>query len=84
MEPLSLTGDGAFGLEVVGESMCQDALKAICGGRIVDGHYKAVTATLVYEDSNPHDNLAVRVEIYGNKVGYLSRNHARSVQETTL
>jgi hypothetical protein len=38
---------------------------------------RAVAATLVCENTNPHDPKAVLVEIHGKKVGYLARDHAR-------
>ena len=34
-------------------------------------------AQLVLENDNPHDSMAVRVDIQGQTVGYLSREHAR-------
>ena len=33
--------------------------------------------TLFLDDDNPHDNLAVAIEIDGRLVGYLSMNNAR-------
>ena len=42
---------------------------------------KSVTSTLVYEDENEHDPMAVRVEIGGYRVGYLSREDARSYRK---
>lgn len=36
-----------------------------------------MTAYLIPEDDNPHDPKAVRVEVDGHKVGYLSRTNAR-------
>ena len=30
------------------------------------------------KDENPHDSMAVRVDINGTTVGYLSRDHART------
>ncbi|MCZ7599752.1 MAG: HIRAN domain-containing protein [Gammaproteobacteria bacterium] len=35
-----------------------------------------MTAHLVHEDDNPHDRYAVRVDIHGKTVGYLSRELA--------
>jgi hypothetical protein len=35
-------------------------------------------AYLILEDDNPHDSQAVRVEIKGQKVGYLARDYAPS------
>jgi hypothetical protein len=72
-----LVGRRTYALDVVGESKYQPALEKICGGRTEDGHEKVVKATLIYEDNNPYDNKAVRVEIEGMTVGYLSRQNAR-------
>jgi hypothetical protein len=72
---------GHYGVEVVGESNYQGALEAICGGRSPDGVEKYVKANLVLEDSNPYDENAVRVDIDGSTVGYLSRHAARTYRE---
>lgn len=72
-----LQGSGAFALAIVGESHYQEALKAICGPRSDEGEDRRVEARLVLEDDNPHDSMAVRVDIQGLTVGYLSREHAR-------
>ena len=70
-------GPGKFGLEVVGESNYQDALEEICGGRTEEGHDKIFDALLIPDDQNPHDKKAIRVEILGHVVGFLSRENAR-------
>jgi len=72
-----LRGSGAFALPIVGESYYQEALEAICGPRSDEGEDRRVEARLVLEDDNPHDSMAVRVEIEGQTVGHLSREHAR-------
>jgi hypothetical protein len=77
-EPVSLTGRGHYELKVVGESHYQLSLETLCGGRTFDGHNKPTLATLIHEDSNTHDEQAVRVEIDGITVGYLNRQEARS------
>lgn len=65
---------------VVGESNYQPALKAAAGGRVVarDDFDAAVhaEAVLVPEPRNPYDVNAVRVQINGQKVGYLPREDA--------
>lgn len=76
-----LPGPGTFDFDIVGESKYQDALEAICGGRDRDGVEKRVEATLVLEDENPHDNKAVRVDVQGRTVGYLSREAARNYRK---
>jgi hypothetical protein len=68
-----LRGDGKFALEVVGESYYQDALESICGPRTGKSVNEKRTAMLILEDNNPKDKNAVRVEIQGKQVGYLSR-----------
>src|SRR6266404_3627911 len=74
---LVLEGPNTFGLPIVGESHYQDALERICGPRNEDGEDRQVEACLVLEDDNPHDSMAVRIDINGMAVGYLSREHAR-------
>ncbi len=77
---VSISQHSAHGypVEVVGESHYQDALEALCGGRTYDGVEKYCTASLVLEDSNPYDHNAVRVDISGRTVGYLSRDAAKA------
>lgn len=77
----SLPGPGEFGVDVVGESKYQDALESICGGRKPKSQSKDAVATLVHEDTNPYDEKAVRVDIDGRVVGYLSRENARQYRE---
>jgi hypothetical protein len=76
-----LPGPGTYEFDIVGESKYQDALEAICGGRTEDSAEHITEAVLYLEDSNPHDNLAVRVDIDGHTVGYLSRKDARSYRQ---
>lgn len=72
-----LEGDGRFRLPVVGESFCEDAFLAICGPRRPEGYELIVDAVLIPEQDNRHDTKAVRVEVKGKRVGYLSRSMAR-------
>ncbi len=65
-----------FSTEVVGESHYQRNLESITGGKTPDGVEKYLEAELVLEDANPHDKNAVRVDIQGKTVGYLSRERA--------
>ena len=81
-DSVTIKGNGKYQLEVVGESYYQDALEEICGPRTDEGVEKATIATIVWEDDNPKDNLAVRIDIEGKTVGYLSRPYARLVRET--
>jgi hypothetical protein len=75
--PIEVSGSGAFLTPVVGESFYQLALEAIAGRRTEHGWNLPAKATLVCENSNSHDPKAVRVDICGQRVGYLSRERAR-------
>jgi hypothetical protein len=72
-----LEGDGRFRLPVVGESFCEGAFLELCGPRRPEGYDVVVEAALIPENDNRHDPKAVRVEVMGKKVGYLSRSMAR-------
>ena len=74
---INLPGPGTFSLPIAGESHYQEALESICGKRKEEGENKIVQAMLILDDLNPHDKLAVRVEINGMTVGHLGREHAR-------
>lgn len=63
-------------VDVVGESNYQPALRAITGRREWVEVRHECTAVLVLEPTNPYDPNAVRVEIKGQLVGYLSRQDA--------
>jgi hypothetical protein len=77
----NLPGPGTYSVDIVGESRYQFELESICGGKTDDGHKKVVEAVLIHEDSNPHDNKAVRIDIGGRTVGYLSRENAREYRK---
>jgi len=66
-----------FSVGIVGESHYEANLEAICGKRTAEGENRIVRATLILEDSNPHDSNAVRVDIDGKTVGYLRRAAAK-------
>lgn len=77
-----LRGTGNFDLEVTGESFYQDNLESICGERNERGENKEVIASLILEDDNKFDKgNAVRIEIEGKQVGYLSKKVARAYRE---
>lgn len=59
-------------LDIVGESFSQDAIEKFWTGSDV-----TLDAVLIPENDNPHDRMAVRVEIEGAQVGHLSRETAR-------
>jgi hypothetical protein len=76
-ESVFIEGDNGFDLEVVGESDYQRHLKSICGGNLKQGSLKRTIAELHYEDKNPRDSEAIRVDVSGKTVGYLPIEEAR-------
>ena len=76
-ESVFIEGNSGFDLEVVGESDYQGHLKSICGGCLKQGSLKITIAELHYEDKNPCDSEAIRVEVNGKTVGYLPIEDAR-------
>lgn len=82
LEPHLLEGvrDDAV-LDIVGEASYQAALLKVAGGRTPDGPRRPDhRALLVPEPSNRYDPNAIRIEIDGLLVGYLSRTDAQSYQ----
>jgi hypothetical protein len=75
-DPIKLNCPGKFSVNVVGESHYQEHIANICGGRTENSVSKLIEAQLVPEDTNQYDKNAVRVDISGKPVGYLSRNDA--------
>src|SRR5688500_13504911 len=73
-----LPGPARFAIGVVGESHYREAFETLCGRRCKDGVTRLVEAVLVHEDNNRHDPRAVRVQVDGLTVGYLSRGDARA------
>jgi hypothetical protein len=71
-EFMYLMGSAKFELEITGEEQYQAALEALCGPRVPKGVNLYETASLKLEDKNPQDKNAVRIEIRGKQVGYLS------------
>lgn len=71
-----------FDFEVVGESYYQPALAKLAADHpaISSGanEIKPLTAHLIPDDYNEYDDNAVRVEINGLHIGYLSREDARN------
>ncbi len=67
-----------YDFEVVGESNYQPVIKALMGDPNDPAMDGRGTAILVPEDTNPHDNKAVKVTAQGYTIGYLSRDDARS------
>jgi hypothetical protein len=82
MRALGLRSDGSFPLACVGESHYQSAFERICGPRTADGERgREVVASLRLEDDNPYDPHAVRVDVQGTTVGYLSRPDALAYRQ---
>lgn len=65
-------------VKIVGESHYQEALSAIAGGKTRDGHLLQVRARVIPERDNSAYPMAVRVEVQGQTVGYLT--HRQAVQ----
>ena len=80
-EVIELSGNGKFNFEIVGESNYQGALEMICGGRDEESAKQRAEASLVLENDNPYDDKAVRIDISGKTVGYLSKVNARKYRE---
>jgi hypothetical protein len=76
-----LYGEGTYDYEVVGEASYQNNISSLCGKPNRDGYNVSLVALLILEDSNPRDSNAVRIDINGVTVGYLSRALARDYRE---
>jgi hypothetical protein len=64
-------------LDIVGEQSYQDALRKLGGPLTPEGPTRVDhVAGLVPEPDNPYDHNAIRVQIDGRRVGYLSRENA--------
>lgn len=72
---------GHFDCEVVGESNYQAALKKLKGKVKDTRSLSPFKAFLIPENSNKYDKLAVRVDINGMTVGYLSKEDAREYRK---
>lgn len=71
-----VVGDLNYRLQITGTEHFQKALEAICGSHKGGGIHRYETARLILEDKNTQDKNAVRVEIRGRHVGYLSAEAA--------
>ena len=79
-----LTGGLKFEVEITTDERYQVALEAICGPRVARGVNRFETARLIAEDKNPRDKNAVRVEIRGKQVGYLSPGTSISYRQQLI
>jgi hypothetical protein len=71
-----IVGDESYRLEVAGERNYLANFERIFGKRDADGVDEEIEALLVLEPTNPYDPNAVRVEVDGLTLGYLSRHSA--------
>jgi hypothetical protein len=71
-EVLVLIGDLEYAVQVTEVEHYQATLEAICGPRKPGGVNRLETAWLVLEKKNSNHGNAIRVEIRGRQVGYLS------------
>lgn len=78
----TLPRSGAYNFDIVGEASYQNALDQLAGGKTDAGVHVEKWATLIIEKDNPFDPNAVRVDIEGHTVGYLSRTHAARFRKT--
>jgi hypothetical protein len=69
--------DECMKVKVVGESHYQDALIRVSRCPPSGEHGYECAAALVLEPDNPYDKFAVRVEVSGELVGYLSSGTAK-------
>lgn len=76
MSVYKINASKSFSLRAVGTSNYQDKLEKFAGGRNEESARKSVEVVLIEENDNPHDPNAVKIEIEGEKVGYLSKNNA--------
>lgn len=77
----AIEGTGDYRQEIVGESNYQKALDRITGGKTEYGHELEITAEIILDDGNPYDDKAVRIDIDGRTVGYLTRKDARKYRK---
>jgi hypothetical protein len=55
---------GKFDCDIVGESFYQSAIKQLAGTNNEHVEEREYTAFLIPEDDNPHDDKAIRVDIW--------------------
>lgn len=65
-----------YNFDIVGEQAYQRNLKKIAGSKQEESKFHECTAQVSSEPSNPYDKNAIKVEINGLLVGYLSRGNA--------
>lgn len=77
-----MVGDGAYEFPIVGESHYQSSIEAIAGKKTERGVRHRCAAALIPEPTNRYDPNAVKVQIDGATVGYLSRDTAKALLKT--
>ncbi|MDR6431007.1 HIRAN domain-containing protein [Brucella pseudogrignonensis] len=70
---ITVSGDGEYDFNVVGESHYQRALEDIAGRSDESAEYYC-TAKLIPEPTNEYDKRAIRVDIDSRPVGYIPRD----------
>jgi len=83
-EVVTLVGNSKFEIEIAGTELHQFTLEAICGPHQSRDVNRFESAWLVLEDKNRQDKNAVRVEIRGKPVGYLSPQAAISYRRQLI
>jgi hypothetical protein len=71
-----IKGNGTFDVVVAGVSYYQEALRSVLGDTSGRADSMLVPAEIIPDDGNSFDTYAVRIEIDGKLVGYLSRRNA--------
>ena len=81
IEPPPDVGNDTDEYDIVGESHYQSALLKLFGPKRGHGISENCAAVLIAEPDNRYDKNAVRCEISGLRVGYLSREDAKEFSE---
>lgn len=66
-----------YTFEIVGEQSCQKNLRKLAGEKEEESKFVEVTAKVLSDPFNKFDQNAVKVEIDGLLVGFLSKEHAK-------
>ena len=69
-------GDELVEVEIVGEGHRQDVIERIAGPKEAEGKQMPVGLTLRCEPMNEYDANAIRVEVYGQQVGFVAADVA--------
>lgn len=68
--------NNSYTFDIVGEQAYQRNLKKIAGSKQEESKFHECTAQVSSEPSNPYDKNAIKVEINGLLVGYISKVEA--------